>query len=96
MRVWVVTWEYPTSEDGEVAGVVGVAATPEGARRLAEAEAREYLALRDDPEGDAHVVMLDGQRFPPRSDGDGVTREDWDLWIATDDYEVLTDENLPD
>lgn len=95
MRVWVVTWEYPTSEDGNVAGVVGVAATPEGARRLAEAEAREYLALRDDPEGDEHVVILDGKRFPPSATPEGA-RGDWDLWLACDDYEVLTDENLPD
>lgn len=92
MRVWVVRWEYPESSDGFVAGVVGVAATPEAARRLADAEAVEYLALRDDMAGEEHVVQIedlsregDVSRFP---DGAPSTPGDWDLWLTIEDHEV--------
>lgn len=85
-KVYVVTWEYPTSQDGEVAGVVGVAATEEKARELAEAEGREMLTFR--PEC---VVYIAGEHWTPEDGYDAnITRPgaDWDLWISYDSWEV--------
>jgi hypothetical protein len=84
-EVYVVTWEYPPWENGEVFGVVGVAATIDGARHLAEDEAEEYLACH---EGDGKIVAIDGKKYEPGAKSDGEVPLDWDLWIAWEQHEV--------
>ena len=87
LKVYVVTWEYPVSDNGMVAGVVGVAATPEGGRVLAEAEAAEAVALHP-----GWVVMIatayaEGERFAGGAPAD-VPDRDWDLWLDISEHEV--------
>ena len=82
LKVYVVTWEYPVSDNGMVAGVVGVAATPEGARVLAAYEAADSVALHP-----GWVVMIDNERFAGGAPAD-VPDRDWDLWLDIAEHEV--------
>ncbi len=82
--MYVVTWEYQQSENGEVCGVVGIARTEVGARRLAEAEAREFAVLQP-----GRTVYIAGEEWPPR-DGHNPKHSgrDWDIWIEWNAFPV--------
>jgi hypothetical protein len=87
LKVYVVKWEFPTSENGETGGIVGVAATDEGARQMALADAREWMAL-----GSRHQnIVVDGKMYDPAGLLSAEELEDvdeWDVWIEWDSYEV--------
>jgi hypothetical protein len=86
LKVYVVKWEFPTSENGEWGGVVGVAASEDAAERMARVDAAEWLAL-----GRHRTIVIQGKVYDP----DGLLSpeelddtDDWDLWIEWDSYEV--------
>ena len=81
VRVYVVKWElHPEapSFDGEHAGVLGVALTDEGARKLAEADAEELEALRPG----VYTIAIQGKTRK------GEPIDDWDYWLEWDAWEV--------
>lgn len=100
MEVIVVSWEYPLSENGEVGGISGVALSPEGARKIAEAEASEQSNTHE-------RIFIDGERWYPAGhppdegeeedleddeaadDDDKDERsDDWEVWITSEKFEV--------
>lgn len=79
-KLFAVLGEYDFSRNGDVAWIVGVARTEDGARKLAEADAAGY--------GSDEVVSIGGERYDPeRKSYDPPDEDDADDW-GDDDWTV--------
>ena len=81
MKVWVVTGEYQSSRNGDVAWIVGAAKTRTLACSIARDDAEDH--------GDGENVLIDGERFqgldqPPPAWG----RHDWTISYTVAEHEV--------